>query len=71
MRAELAKLRGEKKSLTATVTELKERDDAREARLARLEKALDSRAGVIEAKAAGLRSDATARPAGDLNSASK
>lgn len=51
LRAELAKLRGEKKSLANTVTELKAQDEARESRLARLEKALDSRPGVIEAKA--------------------
>lgn len=51
LRAELAKLRTEKKTLAATVTELKAQDEARESRLARLEKALDSRTAVIKAKA--------------------
>lgn len=52
LRAELAKLRTEKKTLASTVSELKERDDAREARLARLEASLETKHASVPAKKA-------------------
>lgn len=52
LRAEVAKLRGEKKSFAATLSDLNSRDEAREARLARIEKALAEAAAPQPTKAA-------------------
>ena len=50
LRTELSRTRDEKNSLAATLSKLEARDEAREARLARIEKALGQRAGIQQVK---------------------
>ncbi len=51
LRTELSRIRDEKNSLAANLYKLEARDEAREARLARIEKALEQQAAIRQAKA--------------------